>query len=337
MNIKKAMSFLLIGGILFGNGAVFAQTPVQTTPVYIEDPVFVVDDFSKGLTVSVEGEMINLRAYYSENQTPMIPLREAVKKLGYEISFDNSTRTITLTKGTDIIKFGLDSDGYSKNNSSAEVLNQKPQIKEGNSYVPLALFEKFMNVDAKFGNGAIFMATKEDGTDEKVKEEAIIEGKIVEIGDKRITVTDDLGKNTIILNVTDETKIVDPMVDERLKIAGPAFETLKVGDRVRGHHSMVMTKSLPPISNASKIEIINGMTVSKAKVDKVDLENKTILSGGQTGILFRLSNDAKIVDAKGMPLKLEDVKEGSEIEVYHSMAMAMSLPGQTTAYKVVIK
>ena len=59
--------------------------------------------------------------------------------------------------------------------------------------------------------------------------------------------------------------------------------------------------------------------------------------GNRVDVLILVNEDTVIENTKGEKLALADIKEGSEITAYHSIAMTMSIPGQTNGFKLVVE
>lgn len=61
-----------------------------------------------------------------------------------------------------------------------------------------------------------------------------------------------------------------------------------------------------------------------------------LVKNDQTEIEFYISADTKLVDGKGQPMALKDLK-GKEVVVAHSQAMTMSIPAKCNAVAVMVK
>ncbi|CAH2212058.1 stalk domain-containing protein [Tepidibacter aestuarii] len=70
-----------------------------------------------------------------------------------------------------------------------------------------------------------------------------------------------------------------------------------------------------------------------------NIENDTILVEGEglyNQIKFNINEDTEIVDLDGMKLSKDDIKDASEIIVYHDQKMTRSLPPIANAQKIVV-
>lgn len=148
----------------------------------------------------------------------------------------------------------------------------------------------------------------------------------------RVTVA---GTQPVILNVTDETVIVDEKgnkLDE---------DVLKANLNIKATFGPIMTMSLPPITSAEKIVVLGETrkvegTIASANDKKVQVDVKSDKKI-ENDVVLLLTKDTKIVDVYGQELKESDLKKGGKVVAYHSMIMTRSLPGQTHAELIVVQ
>lgn len=173
-----------------------------------------------------------------------------------------------------------------------------------------------------------------NGKDDQ-KNEKKTDGIITNASKDRIEL---LGENPVILNITDKTVIKD---EKGNKLTADA---LKNDVRVEARYSPVMTKSLPPISNATSI-VVKEKTVRQtgtildvnAKDDQASIR-LDVDSDGKTGndIVLSINKDTTIVTKDGKELKVNELKAGQKIIGFHAQIMTMSMPPMSYAYQIVV-
>ncbi|MEI3163947.1 MAG: copper amine oxidase N-terminal domain-containing protein [Lachnospirales bacterium] len=94
--------------------------------------------FANGISVNLNGENVEF-----SNQSPvivegrtLIPLRGVFEKLGYEISWDNETKTATFTKENTVVKVTVNANNFTINDGSVN-LDVPAQIVNGSMMLPL--------------------------------------------------------------------------------------------------------------------------------------------------------------------------------------------------------
>jgi hypothetical protein len=96
----------------------FNLTPL-TVPVYIQDKLLLAD---------VEAQIINGRT--------MVPMRAIFESLGAEISWDGASKTVTATKGQDVIKLTIGQKSLEKN-GQVQALDVPAQLLSDRTMVPV--------------------------------------------------------------------------------------------------------------------------------------------------------------------------------------------------------
>ncbi len=96
-------------------------------------PMFVIDQ-----TLFQTTEMANIENYV-EKYTTMIPVRKVAEQFGYTVTWQQATKTITLTKGTETHSMILNKNQYGN-----ITLEHAPTLTKGITYVPLSFFEKVL-------------------------------------------------------------------------------------------------------------------------------------------------------------------------------------------------
>ncbi len=122
--MKKAVSLLLIFIVTLCSFSVCAQTEVK---VYLEDSM---------LQFDVPPQIINGRT--------MVPMRVIYESLGAVVSWDDTTKTASGTKGDVTVSVTINSCNLYKNGKVATVLDVAPVIIDGRTLVPVrAIAESF--------------------------------------------------------------------------------------------------------------------------------------------------------------------------------------------------
>ncbi len=165
---------------------------------------------------------------------------------------------------------------------------------------------------------------------ESLRGEAVVKS----VEDDRLLVTAKDGD--VMLNISDETVVIDAETGTPSMV-----KDLKVGEKVFVYYSGIMTKSLPPQSNA--IAVVTGIkkdtkvpqlfTVKKV-VSSKDGEVRVLNQEGD--LILTLTKDSALSPYKTKQMVgLDDITIGTKMFAWFD-AVALSYPGQTTATKAVI-
>lgn len=141
--------------------------------------------------------------------------------------------------------------------------------------------------------------------------------------------------NTVRLNVNEDTVILDQFGQSLL------IQDLEVGMMVAAEFSAVMTRSIPPQSNAYRIIVrprrIAVVTLTD-RVASVDLMNGYLYTGNpydiSDQIRFVITDATIIEDRNGERISLSDISPGQLVRVEHANFQTLSIPPQTTAFLV---
>lgn len=152
-----------------------------------------------------------------------------------------------------------------------------------------------------------------------------------------ITIKNTDGEETeIALNISEDTLFLDNETGFPSSI-----DNLKVGDEIYAYYSAIMTKSLPPQSNASYIitNIKDNKSVAKpmtvAEIQENEDGSVRILSDDNM-YLITIMPDKPISPFKTKNIvTVSDIKVGSRIAVWFDI-MTMSIPAQAASNKTVI-
>jgi len=165
------------------------------------------------------------------NGNLMVPLRETLETLGYEIKWNNNTRSVEIQKSNQWTSVKISENSYFKNKMAHQPLSHAPVVIDGSTYIPV----EFLNIILDLG-----LSVSEGNLDISENDMAIHSGHIQKIdykanGEISITLSskelpDTLSDLTIIHASTDTTYF---------------NTTLKQGKLIHVISPPIMTMSLP--------------------------------------------------------------------------------------------
>ena len=89
----------------------------------------------------------------------MIPLRQISEALGYEVAWNNETRTAELTKGAQWTSVTIGEDNYNFAKMIVK-LGIAPEIKEGSTFVPFTFLEEVLKVNLEIMESGMINITE---------------------------------------------------------------------------------------------------------------------------------------------------------------------------------
>lgn len=120
-----------------------------------------------------------------------------------------------------------------------------------------------------------------------------------------------------------------------------SFNDLRLGMLIDADLSSAMTFSIPPQARAFRIIVSykNWPFNSKmGRVLEVDAKNRFLYTGNandiNSQIRFVITNSTQILDRSGNRIRLEALKPGQLVRIAYATFMTMSIPPQTTAFRV---
>ncbi len=294
--------------------------------------------FSAAVTASADGNITvngkNIDKTYIENGgVKMIPLRAVCESLGFTVDWDGEARKIEISKLPMYITCSPDKDGYTFAKTAPQLLGTAPVLKDGTTYVPVSFISEIM--EGSVENGDDLKISLSDVAVEP--ENAAASVYITEINKeaKSITVKDfDLG--TVCVNITDETEIIDSK-GEKL-----SFDALTDERQIKITYNDAMTASLPPITNAVKIEVTDEIPqeIVSGAVTEIVKENDKVtqleIENGDRKIVLNISDETEIKDAAGKTVKAENIKKEDYLSVMTTGISTRSIPPQMTAVKITV-
>lgn len=122
---------------------------------------------------------------------------------------------------------------------------------------------------------------------------------------------------------------------------------LRVGNVVDASFSTAMTRSIPPQSRAFAITLIREYVnpiqpgfpnIVEDRIMEVDRNNNFLITGNPFDMMsqmrFVVDNSTEIFDRRGNRIRLRDLRPGQMVRVEHADFMTMSIPPQTTAFRI---
>ena len=172
-------------------------------------------------------------------------------------------------------------------------------------------------------------ATDDEQVGEKLKAYKVT---VVSVDENQILIdNEELGN--VRLNVTDKVQFID---EEGNKLS---LTDIKEGDKLEVVPGKIMTKSMPPINTPISIvkEIYSDNEVGIGMVSSV--EGNTILFNDEVKglVSLNISEDTKIVDTEKNKIELEQISEGTILEVVYGNIMTASLPPINTPISITIR
>ncbi len=124
------------------------------------------------------------------------------------------------------------------------------------------------------------------------------------------------------------------------------LNNLNEGMRIDADFSAMMTRSIPPQSNAYRIVVLQeeveevSAYITTDRVVSVDADNNFLLTGNpydmNDQMVFTISDETVLLDQNNDPISLEDIQPGQMVEVEHAIFQTLSIPPQSPAYVVQI-
>ena len=125
--MKKRILSLLLASILLAT--LFGSFPTTVQADTVQNMVRVIVNGTEH-TTGPQG--------FLQNDRTMVPLRMIAEDLGYEVSWDEESRAVTLQKGENTLLLTVDQNVYRKNGEEKE-FDAAPFIKEDRTFVPIRL------------------------------------------------------------------------------------------------------------------------------------------------------------------------------------------------------
>lgn len=311
---------------------------------------------AKGKTVplkTVIDEKRVVKAFYGPNITKSLPARGTLLTLvvqdytftAIDGTVDSLSKAGFLVKGTDTYS-GNDQENILRVGDQTKLLDQngnpitEDKIQSGMTLRAFYGPEVMESFPVQAVASYIRVNTEIAEENEAEQEAPGTDGIITSYNDGKMTVAghplEQGGTNYIILSVDEATQIVDEEGNVLNK------EALKEGAYVQAFYPQVMIMIYPAQSHADKIIVRKGEAPKvEGTIEASDFagEGKVYVNVGsdsvkENDIVLNLSDDTVIIPVIGGDTVL---KPGMKITAFHSMVMALSLPGITNAEAVLVQ
>ncbi|MCY6371455.1 hypothetical protein [Clostridium ganghwense] len=325
----------------------------------IDKKTEIVNQEGKKLDIKDLKDGIKVKAYYGPAATFSLPPISTAKKiivmqeeefcttLGKILNVSNNKNNISVhVKGDKSYNAGLD-EIILNISEKTEIVN------EIGEKVSLEDLKEGVKVKAFYGP-AVTLSIPAMSTAKKIiviqhEDLCVTSGEILNVRDSKNNIAvhvkgkrlDNVGLDEIVLNVSEKTEIVNQK-GEKLSI-----KDLKEGTKVKGYYGPAVTCSLPAMSSAKKIIIVqeDNLMGTEGKIleikggknsSMIHIKGKKLEKGGMDEIILHVKKDTKIVNEEGKKLTIEDLKKGTEVKAYYGPKLTRSLPAQGFAEKVVV-
>lgn len=213
-------------------GAVFAEEAELISDVPATD---VQTDEAAAANAPVEPFVT---AFEEIDGVTMLPVRAVAEHFGFTVDWVEESQSVTLTKGAVYVMFSIDENSYSFSRMMPQQLETAPVLVNGDTtYVPASLFTDVLNFNIR------------EAEDNKLEVVQLRTVSVVSMDteNNQITVMDDF-YGEVLVNITDETVVND----------GEAI-ALYLGESalIDIEYENFMTMSIPPMTNAVTIELLN--------------------------------------------------------------------------------
>ncbi|MNI01089.1 Protease inhibitor precursor [compost metagenome] len=240
MTTTKYAAALLALSLTLSGGATYAAE--KATPSHSIQAIAA----TQPLSITLNGETLNSQAYQGDKDAePMIPLRDALDKLGVEITWNNDSKAAEFSKGALWTSVQVDKDQYIFARMYKS-LGTAPALKNGKLYVPASFFSEILS-------GSV--STEKEGVSisfEQQRETTTTTGVITEISndDKYASVKiNGIDMNGLVLNVGEDT------LYQAADGSTLTLNDLKIGQSVEVEHANIATLSLPPQTPTYRITV----------------------------------------------------------------------------------
>ena len=181
-------------------------------------------------SIIVNGKELNKKAQ-SVNGIVMVPLRETVESLGYEVTWNNDTRSVEILRLSQWTSITIDDNNYFKNRMAHQKLSHAPILINNSTYLP-----------AEFLNVILDLALEVEAGDLTISESemAIHRGYIQKIDYKAS------GQISITLSSKEMPDSMNDLTIIHASTATTYFNsTLEQGDLIHVISPPIMTMSIP--------------------------------------------------------------------------------------------
>ncbi|RTE09937.1 copper amine oxidase N-terminal domain-containing protein [Paenibacillus whitsoniae] len=334
--MKKSLAILSVTSVL-GAGAAYADAPVP-----VADPINAIVPISAPIpapyTIQVNGKAIEETGFMKPaGQEPMLPLRAVTESLGFALTWHPDTYAVELTRGNIYTIVTTGKDTYSIN-KMLTTLGTAPELVDSRLYVPASFVSKVLHGSVATKGNSISVSLSDEA--KKVQSTGVISTIRVDGANAAIHIQG-AGLDGIVLNVGADTTY------QTLDGKALSLSDLHPGLTVSAEHSMAMTLSLPPQTQATKLTVLDPAlhpgTVGTAGTIEDVRDNGSLLIKGSgltetapDEVVLHLSEDTAVVNPNGEPVNKAALVKGASVIGFYGPALTKSLPPIGNAWKVVV-
>lgn len=245
--MKKIIVLILIMTMLFSMTS-FADFGITPISIVIADEAELVINKEKIIFSDYAVEP------YDKEEIRMLPLRVIAENLGFDVTWNDSDKSVDLSKGTEIIQVFIGKNEYRFNDASTS-LNAAPEIVESRTFVPYTFFEDI------------------------IKAEIIIEGNKTTVNgyvDYVFNLEDDKDFSDVVVDVP-ENYLENNFYEYKFEIAASPVENMGNAIRIEGsNHSDDMFMGF--------YKKITGLEANTTYIYKLSFDIGTNVSKGMMGV-----------------------------------------------------
>ncbi len=289
-------------------------------------------------TLSINGNKIEDAQILTVDGESFVPVRALCEGLGMEVQWDNDNWMVTVVDMPLYVTFSPIADGYTFARTAPIQLGSSPVLKDGKTYVPVRFIDEILKKDfAIEDNGDINVTAEIDNSVGAMVLEKITDEK----GNLSITVMDSKRGEEVVVNITADTAIVDAEGNTL------TADVLVENAEIRVEYADFMTMSIPPMTNAVKIQFLGVIEEEKAENEStaVTILEKNQSEDGVTSItifdaeknsdvVVNIADETVITDKDGKEITADALSVGMDIEVEYADFMTMSIPPITNAVSI---
>lgn len=297
--------------------------------VMMTGAVFAADDAA----LVINGETVEGAQVVTKDEMVFVPVRALCEALGMEVMWDNDAELVTIAKMPIYVTFSPTEDAYTFAKTAPMQLGSAPFLQNDRTYVPAIFISEILKQEFTIAeNGDVNVTAVVDNS---------VGAMIVETSNENgnlIITVDDSKRGEVVVNITEETVIVDENGAALTKDALVKDASIKI------EYADFMTMSLPPITNAVKIQVIGAVDEAEEAqvvytIVEKDSENNTITifdAAMSSNVVLNVSEETVITDKDGNEVSADALAVDAEIMVERANFMTMSIPPITNALSIVI-
>ena len=291
---------------------------------------------AEGTELSINGTAIEGASIITKDGQTFVPVRAICEELGMTVIWDGNERIVTIEKMPIYSTFAIAEDYYTFSKTAPMKLGSAPFLKGGRTYVPVNFINEILKQEYVIAeNGGVNITAVIDNS-----VGATIIEKTEEDGNVTILVDDSKRGEEVVVNITEDTVIVD---ENGVAIG---VDTLTKDASIKIEYADFMTMSIPPMTNAVKIQVMGVVAEETAEEEKVAAVYTIIEKNDEEGtitifdaemnskIVLNVSAETVIKDKDGNDASAEVLFVGTDITVKRADFMTMSIPPITNALKI---